>query len=244
MLTTDKQIFLARSPEFQRILKEDPVLIELGRTHIDRGEELLSLVEMFRGTLRIGSVTVQPITPALWSLLWCVGNRYTTDIQKVDELDTDVFMYLLALGVRRLDIEWELLPVKASGFCKAHGIDILVAVQEIVQMINLAFRPLEMLPYTVATEDPDGRRFDAEWLSQLTATVARETNETAREVMFDMPLSTCYYYYVNAMRRNDIKGLIRRPSSVEVNQAILARVDELGEQFCKEHMPSCQPSEK
>jgi len=242
MLNVEQQIFLARSPEFQRIIKEDPVLIELGRTHIDRGEELLSLQEMFRGTLRIGDVIVQPITPALWSLLWCIGNRYTTDLQKIDELDTDVFMYLLALGVRRLDIEWELLPVKASGFCKAHNIDILDAVQELVQTINLAFRPLEMLPQAVA-EDPEGRRFDAEWLAHLTATVARETNEPAREVMFDMPLSTCYYYYVNAMRRNDLKGLIRRPSSAEINQAILARVDELGEQFCKEHMP-CQPSEK
>ena len=66
MLTAEQQGFLARSPEFQKLLAVDPVLIELDREQVDRRAELLSLQEMLRGTLRIGGVTVQPITPALW----------------------------------------------------------------------------------------------------------------------------------------------------------------------------------
>lgn len=242
MLTAEQQIFLARSSEFQKLLEEDPILAELGRERIDRGEELLSLQEMLGGLLRIGDVAVQPITPALWSFLWVIGNRYTTEIQKVDELDTDIFMFLLAHGVRNLDFELDELPVRASGFCAAHDLDVLDAVRELVRTINCAFRPLEMMPMPVNT-DPDARRYDADWLANITGIVARETNETAREIMFNMPLSTCFYYYINAERRNDTKGIIRRRTPAEVNAAILERVDELGEQFCKEHMP-CQPSEK
>lgn len=242
MLTTEQQIFLARSSEFQKLLEEDPILLELGRERIDRGEELLSLQEMLGGLLRIGDLAVQPITPALWSFLWVIGNRYTTEITKVDELDTDIFMFLLSHGIRALDFELDELPVRASGFCAAHGLDVLDAVRELVRTINCAFRPLEMMPMPV-NADPDARRYDADWLANITGVVARETGETAREIMFNMPLSTCFYYFVNAERRNDTKGIIRRRTPAEVNAAILARVDELGEAFCKEHMP-CQQSEK
>ena len=242
MLTTEQQVFLAKSPEFQQLLEDDPILLELGRERIDRGEELLSLHEMLRGTLRIGNLTVQPITPALWAFLWVIGNRYTTDIEKVDELDTDIFMFLLAHGIRALDFELDELPVRASGFCADHGLDMLDAVRELVRTINCAFRPLEMMPMPFNV-DPEARRYDADWLANITGIVARETNEPAREIIFNMPLSTCFYYYVNAERRNDTKGIICRRNPAEVNSAILERVDELGEAFCKEHMP-CQQSAK
>lgn len=240
-MTIEERRFLAGSAEFQAILAADPVLIELDRQSVDLAEERLSLFEMFRGTLQIGGLTVQPITPALWAFLWSIGNRYTTDVRLADETDTDVFMWLLTHGVRGLDCASTDLPVRAAGFCPDNGIDYVTAYTELVKMINAAFRPLAMLPSarTDENESADDRRFDAFWLAGVCAVAARESGEPARDLMFDMPLSTAYYFYVNACRENDTKNLIRRRSSAEIAEAILDRVNELGAEFCKEHFNAC-----
>ena len=234
MLTSEQRIFLARSDEFQELLNSDPHLEELNRSRYDHNAEFFSLMELLRGSFRIGSLQIQPLTPAVWAFLWGINNRYTTRIHEVTESDTDIFLYLLANGIRDLGCGVEELPAVASGFCPACGLDYPAAAKELMQTVELAFRPLEMLPKTEGSSS-EPLCYDADWLVQLCSVVAQESNEKAADVMFNLPLSTCFFYYVNAMRKNDTRGLIRKRTSGEISREIVQYVDALGEKFIKEH---------
>jgi len=234
MLTSEQRIFLARSDEFQDLLNSDPHLEELNRSRYDHNAEFFSLMELLRGSFRIGSLQIQPLTPAVWAFLWGINNRYTTRIREVTESDTDIFLYLLANGVRDLDCDVDELPAVASGFCPACGLDYPAAARELIQTVELAFRPLEMLPKTEGSSS-EPPCYDADWLVQLCSVVAQESHEKAADVMFNMPLSSCLYYFVNARRKNDVKGLIRKRTSGEISREIVQYVDALGEKFIKEH---------
>ena len=79
MLTSEQRVFLANSGEFQDLLNSDPHLEELNRLRYDHAAEFYSLMELFRGTFRIGNMPIQPLTPAIWAFLWGINNRYTTN---------------------------------------------------------------------------------------------------------------------------------------------------------------------
>lgn len=231
MLTNDQKIFLAKSSEFQALLAADPELCELESQQYDPAAEFYALMEMLRGTFIIGKVTIQPLTPAVLAFLWGIGNHYTTDIKKITESDTDIFLYVLSNGVRNLDCLPSELPAIASGFCPAIELDYLDAVKELTQVINAAFRPFEMMPKTAGKNNPPPQ-YDAYWLAQLCSVVAQETGETAANVMFNMPLSACHYFFVNFIRKNDPKLNIRRRTPAEIQQEIFSRVNTLAEDFC------------
>ena len=232
---TDKQLlFLANSAEFQKLLAEDPVLKELEASKFDPDADLHSLWEMFRGLFFIGQTPIQPLTPALWAFLWGIGNAYAHDFEKITDSDTDVFFFLLAHGLRKLDFTPSELPGKAAGFCASQGFSYEAAVRELVQVINEAFRPYEMCPKVKGAGD-EAPHYDALWLAGLCSIVAQETNEPASEIMFSMPLSAANYYFVNRARREDPKSGIRRRTPGEVNKAIWERVMALAEQFCAAH---------
>ena len=232
---TDRQlIFLANSGEFQKLLAEDPVLKELEASKFDPEAELHSLWEMFRGVLFIRKTPIQPLTPALWAFLWVTGNAYARKLEKITESDTDVFFYLLSHGIRKLDLTPAELPGKAAGFCASQGLTYEAAARELVQVINEAFRPYEMCPKVKVAGD-EAPHYDAFWLAGLCSIVAQETNETAAEIMFRMPLSAANYYFVNRARREDPKSGIRRRTPEEVNKAIWERVMALAEEYANVH---------
>lgn len=232
-LTSGQKIFLQQSAEFQKLLAEDPVLAELESQQYDPAAAFYALIEMLRGTFTIGRVEIQPLTPAVWAFLWGIGNRYTVDTKKVTEVDTDIFLYVLANGVRNLDCKPEELPAIASGFCPGKGIEYPDAFKEIHAVINAAFRPFEMTPKVKAGNSAPPPQYDAFWLAQLCSVVAQETNETANAIMFNMPLSACNYFFVNYIRKNDPKSNIRRRSPEEIQEEIFKRVNRLAEDFCK-----------
>ena len=235
MLTDNQKIFLAQSAEFQKLLAEDPILCELEAQQYDPQAEFYSLMEMLRGTFTIGKSTIQPLTPAVWAFLWGIGNRYTIDLNKVTEIDTDIFLFVLANGVRRLNCSPAELPAAASGSCPAMGLDYRDAFKELTQVIHAAFRPLEMMPKTTGGQSAPPQ-YDAYWLAQLCSIVAGETNEKATELMFTMPLSSCYYYLVNYNRKNAKNGdMIRRRTPEEIQKGIFDRVNVLAEDFCSKH---------
>ena len=76
--------------------------------------------------------------------------------------------------------------------------------------------------------------FGADWLARITSEVSAVTGETAKTVMYDMPLSACCAYYVHARRRAG-ETVLPRLADGEISKQILARTRELGEKFCKEH---------
>lgn len=233
---SDKQLlFLANSAEFQKLLAEDPVLKELEASKFDPAAELNSLWEMFRGLLFIGKTPVQPLTPALWAFLWVIGNTYTRKtLEEITEPDTDVFFYLLAHGLRKLDFTPSELPGKAAGFCALQGLSYEEAVRELTAVINQAFRPFEMCPAVKGAETAPAQ-YDAYWLAGLCAVVAQETQQPASGIMFDMPLSAAHYYWVARRFREDPKSGIRRRTPEEVNKGIFDRVMKLAGEYAKTH---------
>lgn len=233
MLTDKQKIFLANSGEFQKLLAADPELKELEASKFDPETELLSLWEMFRGLQFIGKTPIQPLTPALWAFLWVIGNGYARKLENITESDTDVFLYMLSHGLRKLDFTPSELPAKAAGFCASQGLTYEAAAREIVAVIAQAFRPYEMCP-SVKGAEGEAPRYDAFWLAGLCSAVAQETNEAASEIMFNMPLSAANYYFVNSIARDPKRG-IRRRTPDEVNKAIFERVMHLGEEFAAAH---------
>ena len=96
MITKEQLKFLAASAEFQKLLEEDEHIRELEASKYNRREEFLALRSVLLLPSCIGPLRIRPVTPAIWSYLWALGNNYTGDIRKADDMDTDIFLYLLS----------------------------------------------------------------------------------------------------------------------------------------------------
>lgn len=224
---------LPANAEFQSILNNDKVLYELESRRHDQKIEFFSLMDVLRSTFEIGPIKVQPVTPAIWAFLWATGNQYTRKMKEISDIDTDIFLYVLSKGISSLNCGPAELVSIASGFCPANRIEYHEAKSELLYMVTLALRPLEMIPVSyVSSEEPE---YDADWLTKICSIVAMQTGEKASEIMFNMSLGTCYYYYIQYRRQNDKDGhFIRKSTPDEIAKAIYERTIELGEEFLKE----------
>ncbi len=223
---------LTATAEFQAIVNSDKVLLELESRRHDQKIEFFSLMDVLRSTFDIGSVKVQPITPAIWAFLWATGNKYTRKMKEISDIDTDIFIYVLSNGISNLNCSPSDLISLASGFCTAHGIEYADAKSELLYMVTLALHPLEMIPVAcVSSEEPE---YDADWLTKICSIVSMQTGEKASEIMFNMSLGTCYYYYIQYRRQNDKDGhFIRKNTPDEIAKAIYERTMELAEDYAK-----------
>ncbi len=236
MLTAREMALLAGDQDFKRLCAEDPVLRELERTPIDRARSFTLLMELFRAEFFIGAVPVQPVTPAVWALLWAIDSTYTQDLREITPEDTDIFLYILSHGVRNLGCAVQELPAAASGYCEKNGLSHEEAAGELIRMINTAFAALEMLP-----PNPRGERiYDVDWLIQLAAVAVKVAGIPLYEVIFNTPLSVCCFCYVNAARVNDPHGFIRPRTKQETIDAVIRRMDQLGSEYLKEKNHACQ----
>lgn len=233
MLTHKQRIYLASSKEFQQIADSDPELKRINDSKENKGAELFTLAEMFRSVIRLGKVYVQPITPAIWAFLWAIDNSYTKRLQQISPEDTDVFFWVLHHGIRKLECEVEEIVVRCAGAVEEAGMDYEEAAAELLQLIHYTFRPLSFLPPNNSTDD--NRIYDTFWLTRICDIAAVESGEKASDIMFNMPLSTCFLHYVHQCAKNDRKGLIRRRTPQEINQQIIDRLEQLGEDFCTKH---------
>ena len=231
MITTEQLKFLAASAEFQKLLEEDEHIRELEASKYNRREEYLSLVDVLLLPSGIGPLRISPVTPAVWSYLWVIGNGYTGDIRKADDIDTDIFLYLLSHDLRELCYTPAELTGAAIGYCGKNGIDYETAGNRICEMIAQAFRPLRMLPET-SSNGGGTNVFDADWLTRLCSIVAQETHEKASSVMFEMSLCACCYF-IQALRKKDTKNMIRKRSDAELCREIYEYTMRLAEAFLR-----------
>ena len=215
--------------EFQDILKNDPILDELEKAKYDPQTSFFELMMVLSKTFTVSGVVVSCITPAIWSYLYAIGSPYATE-GKVNEIDTDIMLYLLHNGIRSVDKN---IIENANGFCSSHNIDYATAEADLKMLIYLSFRPLEMLP-RVTQDNSEKMRFDADWLTHVISVVCPLTNKTSEEVIYDMSLTECMYYLIQRARENDAKGEIRRRNSDEINEAMYIRTMELGKEYWKE----------
>ncbi len=231
---TEKQLRqLAASGEFQELLRNDRQIKRLEALKYNPRDEFLSICEVLGMKLRFRHLELNLLTPAVWTYLWTIRSPYTGNIEKADELDTDIFLYLLAVDLRKLgDISPERIAGDADGFCRRNAIVWEEAKLWLTERIYFAFRPFEMLP----DQQRESRgsteiRCDMDWMTRFCSIVARETCEPVATVMFDMGLGCCCAYLIQALRRKDRKHLIYRRTDPELCKQIYEHTLLLAEQF-------------
>lgn len=214
--------------EFQEILKNDKKINDLEKLKNDKKTEYFELMAVISKKYFICDIPIIPITPIMWSYLYCIGNSLVTGEQTENiKTDIDVFMFLLAKGLNGID---QNLFEKSKNFCEQNGINYLIAFSEIKEMVNLAFRASEMLENS--NSDSEETRFNLDWLTGIVSIVAEQTNKDSDYIMFNMSLTECMYYVIQYARKNSDKPeKFKRKNSTEINGLIYERMIELGQKY-------------
>lgn len=233
MFTEEEKIFLARSKGFQNILDKDEILKGLERMKVNRRKECFALAELARGCAHSlsGTPVSGILTPALWVFLWTLENTYTSDPEKITQEDTGIFLYLLDRGRSDLsDSQIAQLPERSETFCREKNVDYPEAAALLIRMVHDTFQMLEILPFhgNGMQEEPV---FDLYWLTALCSIAADETGLPLTQIMFRMPLSLCFYCFINHLKKHDPCGTIRRKNDTDSVKLIMDRVRFLGRQY-------------
>lgn len=130
--------------EFAKILNNDPVLNELDKLKFNEKDEFLELMILLNNQVKICGVDVHAITPAIWSFLYAIKSPFVVQNgNEISELDIDVLMYILHNGLNK--IKDNLFSV-ANGFCKSKNLNYYIVEKDLLDLIRLAFRAVEMFP--------------------------------------------------------------------------------------------------
>lgn len=211
--------------EFQNILENDKVIQGLQKEKFNAHDEYWQLMTVFSAKNELEGVLLNPITVGMWCFLYSIKNPYVIGGKK-EEKDTDVFMYLLHTGFDGLK---QSLYEDAKDFCKKHELSYIQAQLYLLQMIALAFRPLEMISTTGVKHSGDGVHYNLQWLTGIISVVHEQTGEDKYAIMYRMSLLQSFYYVINHLKKGDIHNRIRRKNSDEINAEIYKRTMELGQ---------------
>lgn len=224
----DLEMLLAmQDDQFQKILQNDKILNDLEKEKNDAQSEYLQLISVLTKSYKICNISIQPLTPILWSFLYCVKNQFVIREKQPENIDIDVFIYLLHFGIKAID---ETLFEKAKDFCKLNNINYLQAKYQILNVIYLAFRAFEMLPHK--DEQP---HYNLDWLTRIVSLAVKMCGKDSEYIAFNMSLTECLYYVIQACRQGDIHNTIRRRNSDEVNEEMYKRTLELGKKYYEEN---------
>lgn len=215
--------------KFQQILQNDKVLNDLEAQKNNKLDEYYELSCILFKRFKIAGITCIPITPIIWCFLYCIKNRIVCG-GVVNKDDVDEFLFLLHNGIQVLDQDF---LKNAHGFCDKNDIDYEFALSEILDMIKLSFRPLEMFPRP-SVKDQDVR-FNVDWLTKIVGMACKVCNKTSDQVMLNMSLCEALYYVVQSSRENDIDNSIKRRNSDQINEAIYLRTMQLGKQYYEDN---------
>lgn len=214
---------------FKVILQKDEVINELEKQKYNPTLEFNELMSILSKIYKINGIVVQALTPAVWSFLYAIDNAYTKKDKVVQKIDTDVFMYVISNGISNLKQD---LITSAAGFCDQHGIDYEQTESDIKSLIYLMFRPLQMFnSFINNSEDKQEVRFNADWVTRIVSVVCPLTNKTSDDVIFNMSLTECFYYFVQNARKYDDKDLIKRKNSDQIEAEIYRRTLDLGKEY-------------
>ena len=229
---TELDIILAMQDDaFKQILENDEIINDLEKEKYNASLEFNELMNVLSRIFKVNGVICQTITPAIWSYLFCIGNAYAVPGKKIENIDTDIFLYLLNNSLQAVDGD---IIVKAAGFCQQQGIDYIQTQADLKSLVYLSFRPLEMLN-SIAGNAPDEVRFNADWLTKIVSVVAPLTNRTSQDIIFNMSLTECFYYMIQNARKSDDKGLIKRKNTDDIQAQIYKRTIELGKAYYQQH---------
>ena len=231
MITDEQLRQLAASGEFQELLQNDEHIKKLEALKYNPRDEYIALSDVLGWNPMFRSLKLNRLTPALWAFLWTLRSPYTQEeMYKADELDTDIFLYLLTVDLREGDVSPKKIVIAAIGFCRKHGICWQEARAWLCERVHFAFRAGGMLPRTDSWSD-NAHVFDADWLTFFCSIVAQETREKVSVVMYDMGLGSCCYYFIQALRKKNKKRRICKRTDAELCKQIYEYSLQLGEKF-------------
>ena len=230
-LTPDELRTLAASESFQKLVAADPELDRLESLQYQTADEVSALHEnLFRPCGKIGNLSVMPLTPARWSLLWSLSSPYVRG-GTVRLPDIELVLFLLSLDLRPGGSFPAGLPRRASGVCRRAGLSPREIHRALLDRIRIAFLPLKLLPPTVPDASRAPVRFDSEWLNRVCSAASDRAHTPIREVMFSMSLNQVCWQYVNMLRDRLGPLEVRRRPDSELAREMLVRVCELGRKF-------------
>ena len=231
MITDEQLRQLAASGEFQELLQNDEHIKKLEALKCNPRDEYIALSDVLGWNPMFRSLKLNRLTPALWAFLWTLRSPYTQEeMYKADELDTDIFLYLLTVDLREGDVSPKKIVIAAIGFCRKHGICWQEARAWLCERVHFAFRAGGMLPRTDSWSD-NAHVFDADWLTFFCSIVAQETREKVSVVMYYMGLGCFCYYFIQAMRKKNKKRRICKRTDAELCKQIYEYTLQLGEKF-------------
>lgn len=237
-LTPEQNLFLASSKAFQDILNDDPVLMELDAARIDMEAEKLMLFEALGATERICGIEVQPITPAVWSVLWTLKSPLCSrSMEGATALDAAIALWLLTHPLN--DFAYDSIEEDAARYSETIAAEWSDIWMELISMVNLAFSPLKMLPQTGGNSE---MIFDADWMLSLCSIAARESGVSLQFAANNYPLSMVHGLAVICARKANPGSCYQKHMPEYVGKKTLERIDELTAEFLKTN-PAPEPPE-
>lgn len=230
--TTEQRLFLANSAEFQKLIADDPVLKELDDSKIDFDLEGLLLWDVLGGITEICGMKMSPLTPAIWSNLWLIRHPLATG-GKPTFRDVATAVYMLTHSYAE-----SAAPDFDKNVMKyAEDVSLTPEIapdvwNELVDMVKRAEFPLKMLPQTASGGEPV---YDADWLLSVCSVAAAEARISLRDAALNFPLSAVYGLMVVRARKANPSASYRKHTPDWISKRTLERVEELGDEFLKEH---------
>lgn len=221
----EMMLALQADDDFQKILQNDEILNQLENEKFSEKEEFTELMSVFSGKISINDIEFNMLTLGMWCYLYSIKNAIVCG-EKVEKRDVDIFLYLLHEGYDGVS---ENIFSEAENFCVNNGIDYTSAEIAIYQLIKIAFRPLEMIPSRIPSENKP--HFNLEWMTGILSTVCRMTNCTRQFALYKMSLSESFYYFIHKLKENDYKNQIFRRNSGQIDAEIYKRTFELGKKY-------------
>lgn len=234
-------------PAFIESLNSDMELQALEQLRRNPVDELAALCQVLGGGYRIEpaapaggfrrffrrkkGMRLLPITPAVWSLWWCLELPFVKGEKTASELDADIALYTLSKKADQISGSAWSIALQASGTCRKHGIDYHDAVEVIGILAKDALRPLELLP-PVAGDDGDPE-YGADWLTRITGTVADVMNYPAHLIALERPLAEVTLHFCWKLAANDRNLDIKRHTPQEACSLIWERTLFLAEEWSR-----------
>ena len=234
MCFTPEEYRILAGKEFNALLAEDPELRRLEGMKYDKTLEARVLMEIMGmvGSYRIGKLPCLPLTAAKWAFLWMVDSPFAIG-GSAGPAEVDLVLYVLSEpDLRKIPHGVHEIPAVASGYSLATGLRTEDIFSEIRGIIHTAFQPLEMLPRSDGSGEPE--RFDGVWATHVAGLAARESGMPFDYCLHQMSLSSVCAFFVNWRKREggDSDQIRRRPSE-EIESEISRRIDHLAKVFLK-----------
>lgn len=211
-------------------IENDPVIKKLECSKFSRQEEFFALTTLLNKDTFINGLKVQPITPLIWCFLWLIESPFVVYNKEIQQSDIDLFLYVLTRGVESDSIA--VMVDESKDYCIKNNMDYDDVKNDLEMMIRTAFKPLEVIPMSNDTENIEVV-YNVAWAFDLASVVIKETNYfyTVEQVIKTIPLTTCYYFYINNLKKIDSKGILKTRSNLEIEGEIYKRTLELAKEY-------------